>query len=75
MKDLKYTPQIMQDILKQVYQYKKEGDLEVLIEARESALTRFANNTIHQNIMQSNLTLSVRAQVGQKTGRANINTL
>src|SRR5438067_11613987 len=48
-------------------------DLEVLIAARQSALTRFANNVIHQNVSERSHWVSVRTMVGQRTARATTN--
>jgi predicted Zn-dependent protease len=41
----------------------------------ESALTRFANNYIHQNVAESNHELRVRAVVGKRIGVATTNRL
>lgn len=43
---------------------------EVLIYGGTSALTRFANNYIHQNVQESDLSVRVRAVLGKKTGVA-----
>ena len=43
---------------------------EVLIYGGTSALTRFANNYIHQNVQETDLTVRVRAVLGKKTGVA-----
>jgi predicted Zn-dependent protease len=48
-------------------------DVEVLMGAGTSALTRFANNTIHQNVAERNSYLSVRALVDGRTARATTN--
>jgi predicted Zn-dependent protease len=48
---------------------------EVLIFAPHSALTRFANNYIHQNVEQQDIDLRVRAVVGKKIGVASSNDL
>jgi PmbA protein len=40
-----------------------------------SALTRFANNYIHQNVAETNTTVSVRVVVGKKIGVASTNDL
>jgi predicted Zn-dependent protease len=48
-------------------------DIEALIGARSEALTRFANNGIHQNVAELGRWLSVRVQMGQKTARATTN--
>ncbi len=43
---------------------------EVLIYGGTSALTRFANNYIHQNVQETDLSVRVRAVLGKKTGVA-----
>src|SRR4051812_27070798 len=43
---------------------------EVVIESGTSALTRFANNYIHQNVQETDVTLSVRAVLGKRIGIA-----
>ena len=48
-------------------------DVEVLMGARAEALTRFANNTIHQNVAEAAKWLSVRTVIGQRTARATTN--
>jgi predicted Zn-dependent protease len=45
-------------------------ETEVEIEFGSDALTRFANNTIHQNVAEQTLTISVRAVVDGRTARA-----
>ena len=42
----------------------------MLLEASELALTRFANNQVHQNVAQGARTLTVRARTGQRVGSA-----
>ncbi len=48
---------------------------EVLLFANHSALTRFANSYIHQNVEQTNVEVSVRAVIGKKIGVAATNVL
>ena len=48
---------------------------EVGIFAPHSALTRFANSYIHQNVEQQDVDLRVRAVVGKKIGVASSNDL
>ena len=43
---------------------------EVLVYGGTSALTRFANNYIHQNVQESSVNVRVRAVLGKKTGVA-----
>ncbi len=46
---------------------------EVEVFANDSALTRFANNYIHQNVEQTDVDVRVRAVIGQKIGVASTN--
>ena len=45
----------------------------LLIYGGKSALTRFANNTIHQNVAEENYVISVRTAFGGRTARATTN--
>ncbi len=55
--------------------YASADELEVLFYATHNALTRFANNTIHQNVAEENVVVSVRTAFGQRTARATTNKL
>src|SRR5882757_9110945 len=48
-------------------------ELECLFYGGRSALTRFANNTIHQNMAEENYGVSVRTVFGGRTARATTN--
>jgi PmbA protein len=48
-------------------------DVEALFAAHRGALTRFANNTIHQNVSEQGQWISVRVLFNQKTARATTN--
>jgi len=48
-------------------------EIEVLFSGGKFALTRFANNTIHQNVSEENHVVSVRTAFGQRTARATTN--
>ena len=50
-------------------------ETEVLIFARDSQLTRFANSTIHQNVAERDRTVRVRVMVDKRTGVASTNDL
>jgi len=50
-------------------------ELEGTLAARDNALTRFANNTIHQNVAERNTLLSVRVLLDGRTARATTNRL
>jgi len=62
-------------LLQKVLGYSQAEQTEVLYLGTESALTRFANNYIHQNVSESNAELHVRAVVGKKIGVASTNRL
>ena len=51
------------------------ADVETLFIAHRDALTRFANNTIHQNVAEQAQWLSIRVAVDQRTARATTNRL
>ena len=50
-------------------------DVEAILASDSSALTRFANNAIHQNVSERNTQLSVRVVIGGRTARASTNRL
>ena len=51
------------------------ADAEAILAASASALTRFANNAIHQNVAERSGHLSVRVQIDGRTARATTNRL
>src|SRR5436309_5340557 len=62
------------DIFDRVRKYSTADEVEVLFYGGKSALTRFANNTIHQNVAEENFGVSVRSAFDQRTARATTNT-
>lgn len=48
---------------------------EVMLGAGDEALTRFANNTIHQNVAERNVSVSLRVFRGHRAGGATTNRL
>ncbi|HEY8818454.1 MAG TPA: DNA gyrase modulator, partial [Candidatus Limnocylindrales bacterium] len=50
----------------------REGvsEAEALVMADDSALTRFANSEIHQNVAESNVVINLRVVVGKRVGVA-----
>ena len=50
----------------------REGvtEAEALVMAEDSALTRFANSEIHQNVAETNITVNLRVVVGTRVGVA-----
>ena len=61
------------DIFSCVRKYATAEEVECLFYGGRSALTRFANNTIHQNMAEENYGVSVRTAFGGRTARATTN--
>src|SRR2546421_11991302 len=53
----------------------KADEVEAWLSGGSHALTRFAENTIHQNVKDRTLALTVRAAFGKRTARADTNRL
>ncbi|HLH09012.1 MAG TPA: TldD/PmbA family protein [Terriglobales bacterium] len=62
-----------QSIFARVLKFSSADETELLISGGRSALTRFANNAITQNVAEENYTLSVRVNVNGRTARATTN--
>jgi PmbA protein len=58
------------DIFDRVKKLSSADEVEVLFSGGRFALTRFANNVIHQNVAEENYVLSVRTAFGKRTARA-----
>lgn len=67
------TKERAHESFEKIRKFSKADDVEVLIAGGRSALTRFANNTIHQNVAEENYIVSVRSVMGQRTARATTN--
>jgi len=63
------------DIFKRIRKYSAADEVEVLFYGGKSALTRFANNVIHQNVAEENYSVSVRTVFAGRTARATTNKL
>lgn len=63
----------LQRIAERVLKLSNADETEVEIGTTIDALTRFANNTIHQNVAEHTLSISVRAVVDGRTARASTN--
>ena len=60
-------------IAEKVFKFSDADETEVEIGVVSDALTRFANNTIHQNVAEEVLTVSVRTVLDGRTARATTN--
>jgi predicted Zn-dependent protease len=66
---------IIQNALDEAISYSSADQLEILASSSDSALTRFSNNQIHQNVAQTNVSVSIRAIIDKKIGYASTNRL
>lgn len=73
-KDLRMlTPEKAGDVFERIRKLCSADEVEVLFSGGRFALTRFANNTIHQNVAEENAIVSVRTVFDGKTARATTN--
>jgi len=61
------------DIFSQLKKFSTADEIECIFYGGRSTLTRFANNTIHQNMAEENYGVSVRTVFGGRTARATTN--
>jgi PmbA protein len=61
------------EIFDRVKKYSSSDELEIIFSSTNHALTRFANNTIHQNVAELNDAASIRVAFDGKTARATTN--
>src|SRR5690349_22865227 len=61
------------DIFALIKRNSSADEVEVLFYGGKSALTRFANNTIHQNVAEENYGVSLRTAFNGRTARATTN--
>jgi predicted Zn-dependent protease len=60
-------------IFDKLCKFSSADEIELLISGGRSALTRFANNTIHQNMAEEEYHISARVSFGGRTARATTN--
>src|SRR5207253_10557309 len=63
------------EIFDKIKKHSNADEVEALNYGGHSALTRFANNTIHQNVAEENYVVSVRMAFDGRTARATTNKL
>jgi predicted Zn-dependent protease len=61
------------DIFDRIRRMSSADEVEVLFSGSRFALTRFANNTIHQNVEEENCQASIRTNFGGRTARSTAN--
>jgi predicted Zn-dependent protease len=67
------TQDVAVSIFDKIRRFSQADEIELLISGGRSALTRFANNTIHQNVAEEEYHISVRSAFGNRTARASTN--
>lgn len=70
-----FSSQLANDLASKALRCSRAEETEVSVSAASYSLTRFANNTIHQNVAEEDLSLSVRAVIDGRTARASTNEL
>src|SRR5450432_3449755 len=63
------------EIFERLKKHSTADEVEAMIYGGKFALTRFANNVIHQNVAEENYSVSVRTVFGGRTARATTNKL
>jgi PmbA protein len=61
------------DIFDRVRRFSSADEVEAIFTGSRFALTRFANNTIHQNVEEENSVVSIRTNFAGRTARATTN--
>jgi predicted Zn-dependent protease len=61
------------EIFDRLRRFSAADEIEVLFTGSRFALTRFANNTIHQNVEEENCLASIRTNFGGRTARSTAN--
>jgi len=69
------TPEQARELARATVAMTAADAAEVLVGADSSALTRFANNRINQNVAEENAVVSIRAVLGKRIGVASTNRL
>lgn len=65
-------PEKIRELMQQVLSFSKADQTEVLFHGTDTALTRFANSYIHQNVAESNTEIRVRVVYGKGDGSKKI---
>ena len=67
------TRQRAEEVFERVLKYSTADETEATVSSTSYALTRFANNTIHQNVAEETASLSVRVVCDGRMARASTN--
>ncbi|HVH88172.1 MAG TPA: TldD/PmbA family protein [Terriglobales bacterium] len=69
------SPERIHDVFSRIHKFSSADEVEAIIAGGRSALTRFANNTIHQNVAEEGYVVSIRVVMDHKTARSTTNRL
>src|SRR3954447_2586883 len=69
------SPERIHDVFSRIQKFSSADEVEAIIAGGRSALTRFANNTIHQNVAEEGYVISIRIAQDGKTARATTNRI
>ena len=69
------SPDRIHDIFSRIQKFSSSDEVEAIIAGGRSALTRFANSTIHQNVAEEGYVISIRVAMQGKTARATTNRI
>lgn len=69
------TPEEARELARATVAMTRADEAECLVAVESSALTRFANNRINQNVAENNALVNVRAVIGKRVGVASTNRL
>ncbi|HEV3154976.1 MAG TPA: TldD/PmbA family protein [Candidatus Baltobacteraceae bacterium] len=64
-----------EQLAQRVLELSPASQTEVLVTSSNSELTRFSRNTVHQNVAEADVSVRVRALIGQRSGSASTNLL
>ena len=67
------SPDQLHEVFSRVQKFSSADEVEAIVAGGRSALTRFANNTIHQNVAEEGYVISIRVAMDGKTARATTN--
>jgi len=70
---VRFASSELERIAERILKHSEADETEVEISSGVDALTRFANNTIHQNVAEQTLGISVRAVADGRTARSSTN--
>ncbi len=65
--------QALMDMCEQALECSPAAETQLIVASSQTGLTRFANNTIHQNVTESDAIISVQAVEGKRLGVARTN--